>query len=121
MAASASSQQPRGAGTTAAFADLRAEGGHAVSARRANNATIWLRVVAGRDGPVRIRDNFGGRSPQWNRPEVKHVGDHFEIALNAGQTLEATLPQPEAIPPAPADVAPDLNPPKSAAATPPQP
>ena len=47
----------------ASFDDLRAEGGHRVSARRENNATVWLRVTAGHDGVVRIRDNFGGRAP----------------------------------------------------------
>ena len=54
----------------ASFDDLRAEGGHRVSARRENNATTWFRIVAGRDGPLRIRDNFGGREPQWSRGEV---------------------------------------------------
>jgi len=74
-----------------AFTDLRAEGGHKVSARREHNATTWLRVVAGKDGVVRIRDNFGGRPPQWNREGVQQVGDLFEVTLQKGQALEATL------------------------------
>ena len=47
--------------TDASFDDLRAEGGHRVSARREKGATVWLRVTAGRDGVVRIRDTFGRR------------------------------------------------------------
>ena len=61
----------------ASFADLRAEGGHRVSARRENNATTWFRIVAGHDGVVRIRDNFGGRTPQWTGGDVKKVGENF--------------------------------------------
>jgi alpha-L-fucosidase 2 len=57
-----------------AFDDLRAEGGHRVSARRENNATTWFRVVAGSTGPVRIRNNFGGRTPSWDRRDVRADG-----------------------------------------------
>ncbi len=84
-----------------AFADLRAEGGHQVSARRENNGTTWLRVVAGKNDVVRIRDNFGGRQPTWDREGVQKVGDRFEIALRTGQAIEATLPKPAEIPPQP--------------------
>jgi alpha-L-fucosidase 2 len=89
----------------ASFADLRAEGGHRVSARRENNATVWLRVVAGKDGRLRIRDNFAGRTPQWSLPGVKKNGDNFEIALKKGEPIEATLPRPAAIPEAPTNLA----------------
>jgi alpha-L-fucosidase 2 len=89
----------------ASFRDLRAEGGHRVSARRENNATTWLRVVAGRDGALRIRDNFGGRAPLWSRAGVRKAGSDFEIALKRGEAVEATLARPAAAPPAPADVA----------------
>ena len=89
----------------ASFTDLRAEGGHRVSAKRENNATTWLRVVAGRDGIVRIRDNFGGRNPAWNVLGVKKAGVNFEIAARKGDAIEATLKKPAAIPPAPADLA----------------
>ncbi len=89
----------------ASFEDLRAEGGHRVSARRENNATTWLRVVAGHDGVVKIRDNFGGRSPQWSRRGVKKVGDNFEVTMKRGEVFEATLPKPASVPPAPANVA----------------
>ena len=87
----------------AAFTDLVAEGGHTVSARRENNATVWLRVTAARDGELRIRDNFGGRAPQWIRGSGKKSGDDFVFTVKAGDIVEATLPKPAAIPPAPAD------------------
>ncbi|MCX6930136.1 MAG: hypothetical protein NT154_44030, partial [Verrucomicrobia bacterium] len=89
----------------ASFDDLRAEGGHRVSARRENNATVWFRVVAGSDGVVRLRDNFGGRGLKWSREGVKKVGDNFEIALQRGEALEATLPRPAQIPAEPANAA----------------
>jgi alpha-L-fucosidase 2 len=88
-----------------AFEDLRAEGGHRVSAKREHNATIWFRIVAGRDGVVRIRDNFGGREPQWSRRGVQRVGADFEVRLKRGQVLEAKLSPPPQIPPPPANVA----------------
>lgn len=86
------------------FTDLRAEGGHRVSARRENNATTWFRIVAGKDGELRLRDNFGGRTPTWNRDVTKRA-DNFVATLKGGETLEATLPKPAAIPPAPANLA----------------
>ena len=89
----------------AAFDDLRAEGGHRVSAKRENNATTWFRVVAGRDGVVRIRDNFGGRVPRWSRAGVTKVGADYKATLKSGETLEATLERPGTVPPAPADLA----------------
>jgi alpha-L-fucosidase 2 len=89
----------------ASYENLRAEGGHRVAAKRENNATTWFRIVAACDGVVRIRDNFGGREHAWNRKGVRRVGEDFEITLRRGQTLEATLPKPTQLPPAPADVA----------------
>ena len=84
---------------------MRAERGHRVSARRENNATTWFRIVAGTDGTVKIRDNFGGRTPKWSRSGVVKVGDNFELSMKRGQSLEATLPKPNEIPPAPANAA----------------
>src|ERR1019366_1950328 len=89
----------------ASFADLHAEGGHRVSAKRENNATTWLRVIAGRDGVVRIRDNFGGREPKWNLRGAKKVGDNFEFVVKKYAVIEATLMKPAAFPPAPANLA----------------
>ena len=89
----------------ASFSDLRAEGGHRVSARRENNATTWLRLVAGADGPVRIRDNFGGRTPQWNRSGVHKTGENFVVTLKTGDVIEAAFAKPAEIPPTPANAA----------------
>jgi alpha-L-fucosidase 2 len=89
----------------ASFTDLRAEGGHRVSAKREDNATTWFRVVAGRDGIVRIRDNFGGRQPKWSRKDVHKVNDNFEFPMKKGQAIEATLARPAATPAAPANAA----------------
>jgi hypothetical protein len=89
----------------ASFEDLRAEGGHRVSARRENNGTTWFRVVAGHDGVIRIRDNFEGRLPQWSRAGVRKVDGHFEVALKRGESIEARLDKPASIPDQPADAA----------------
>ncbi len=89
----------------ASFEDWRAEGGHRVSARRERNATTWFRIVAGREGVLRVRDNFGGRAPQWSRPGVTRVGDNFEADLRRGDVLEATVAVPDELPPAPANAA----------------
>lgn len=89
----------------ASFRDLRAEGGYRVSAKRENNATTWFRIVAGKSGVVRIRDNFGGRMPSWNVKGVKKIGENFEVALSKDHAIEATLAKPASIPDAPADAA----------------
>ena len=86
----------------AEFADLMAEGGYKVSARRENNATVWFRITAAREGELRIRDNFGGREPSWIRPGVRKVGQDFIFTVKAGGVIEASLPKPAAFPPAPA-------------------
>jgi alpha-L-fucosidase 2 len=90
---------------TASFEDLRAEDGHKVSARRENNATTWFRIVAGHDGLIRIRDNFGGRVPRWNCKGVKQVGGNFEVEAKAGRSIEATLTGLGQIPAPPANLA----------------
>jgi alpha-L-fucosidase 2 len=87
----------------AAFANLIAEGGHRVSATRENNATTWLQVSAAHTGEIRIRDNFGGRVPRWNRPPTRKDGDDFVFAVKARDIITAVLPKPAAIPAAPAD------------------
>ena len=89
----------------ASFEDLRAEGGHRVSARRENNATVWFRVVAGHSGIIRIRDNFDGQTPKWSSRGVAKVGDHFEVSLRRGEVITATLPKPASVAPAPANAA----------------
>lgn len=89
----------------ARFGDLRAEGGHLVSAQRENNATTWLKIVAGTDGTVRIRDNFGGSEPRWSLPGVTRVGNNFEVFLLRGQAVQATMDRPAAPPPEPENAA----------------
>lgn len=89
----------------AAFRDLRVEGGHRVSAVRKNNATTWLRVTVGRDSTVRIRDNFGGRTPKWNLKMVEKAGMDYVATLQQGQVLEASFSTPDKRPAAPANLA----------------
>lgn len=95
----------------ASFMNLRAEGGHRVSARRENNATTWFRIVAGSDGPLRILDNFSGVEPRWNRENVKKIGGCFEITARKGDLIEGFLPKPAAIPAPPPDLAAPVVPP----------
>ncbi len=80
----------------AEFNDLRAEGGLKVSARREKSATTWFRIVAGSRGIVRVRDNFGGRTPQWSVQPIQKAGDDFVFELKRGQAVEARLSKPTA-------------------------
>jgi len=73
------------------FSDLRAEGGFKVSAIRENGKTTWFTIVANRKGKVRIKDNFGGRTPKWNVTGVRKTGDIYEADLDKGQKLEAII------------------------------
>lgn len=88
----------------ASFTNLVAEGGHRVSARRENNATTSLRIVVGRAGELRLRDNFGWRTPAWRgaSPQRKD-GDDFVFTVKRGDVIEATWPRPAQVPEAPAD------------------
>jgi hypothetical protein len=54
--------------------------------------------VAGRNGLVRIRDNFGDRTPHWTGGDVKKVGETFEATLESGQLIEAKLSKPAKMP-----------------------
>ena len=85
----------------ASFKRLRAEGGCLVSAKRENNAAVWFKVEATRDGTVRIRDDFGGRKPRWSRPGVRRSGRDFLVPLKAGESVEAFLERPRSVPPPP--------------------
>jgi alpha-L-fucosidase 2 len=88
----------------ASFKDLRAEGGFKVSAKRVNNATVWFQVTATANGLLRIRDNFGGRALHWKNRVMKKSGPNYELELKKGESTEATLDVPDAMPPKPADV-----------------
>ncbi len=82
----------------ASFADLRAEGGHRVSAKRKNNATTWFRIVAGNTGPVRIRDNFGGPSRSGTSRCKRKSGADFVVKFktrpDAGSPVADTCANP---------------------------
>ena len=80
------------------FRDLRTEGAHLVSARREHNATTWFKIVAGRKGELRIRNNFGDRKIRWSREGVMMDGQDFVINLEQGDRIEATLKRPGALP-----------------------
>lgn len=75
----------------ASFSDLRAEGGHRVSAIRENNSTTFVKVVAGRDGTVRIRANFDDREPRWSVDDVVKFGNDFHLTMRRGEMVTATL------------------------------
>ncbi len=62
-----------------------------MSARREHGVTTWFRIEAGRAGTLRVRDNFGGRVPTWNRPGVRKAGANFEVRLAAGEVVEASV------------------------------
>jgi alpha-L-fucosidase 2 len=89
----------------ASFENLRGEGGHLISARCANNATVWFRLRAGRDGTLRLRDNFGGRTPQWRGKAMRKSGAEFTARAKIGEVFEARLAKPAARPPAPVNAA----------------
>lgn len=76
---------------TASFTDLRAEGGHLVSANRKDNKTTSFSIVAGRKGTLRIKDNFDGRTPKWNVKGVTKIAGVYEVNLNKGQKLNASF------------------------------
>lgn len=69
-----------------AFQDLRAEGGFKVTAQRKDEQTVWVRIVATRDGRVRVK-RAGLGLLHWNRP-VNTEGDFLELQLRAGESLE---------------------------------
>ena len=85
----------------AEFHDLRAEGGFRVSAKRKNNSTSWIRIIAESGGLLRLRDNFNGVKPRFNRKDVKKSGRDFLVYMKKGEVLEATLPVPVSPPPPP--------------------
>ena len=45
---------------------------------------------------------LAARTPEWTGGEVKRVGENYEVVMKSGQAIEAVLPTPTAIPPAPA-------------------
>jgi alpha-L-fucosidase 2 len=86
----------------ASFRDLRAEGGFVVSAQWENNATTRCEIRATVDGQLRLRDNFDGREPTFNRETTRDARD-FVLNLKAGETLVGTLARPSQLSPEPTD------------------
>ena len=84
------------------FRDLRAEGGFIVSAQRRNNATTHFTIKATKTAVLHLRDNFGGRTPRFNR-KVTREGRDFVLKMKAGERLVGTLEQPSKLPPEPAE------------------
>ena len=75
------------------FADLRAEGGYRDTAERRGGRTVRVRIAAGRDGRLRLRDPFGGEAVTWSR-KVDAVGGHSDCTLRAGDVLDADQNSP---------------------------
>lgn len=72
----------------ASFVDLRAEGGHKVSARRENGKTVWFRIKAGKTGVIRIKDNFDQQIPERNFKGLTKQNDIYIVKLRKGQVFE---------------------------------
>jgi alpha-L-fucosidase 2 len=76
--------------TDVSFTNLRAEGGFKVSARRVAGQTAEVRVEATVDGPLRLRDPFGGATAAWSRRDLKRDGGDYVVALKKGDVLIGT-------------------------------
>jgi alpha-L-fucosidase 2 len=72
------------------FTNLRAEGGFKVSAKRAAGKTAEVRVEATVDGPLRLRDPFGGATATWNRRDLERDGEDYVVTLKNGDVLIGT-------------------------------
>ena len=75
----------------ASFRDLRAEGGWKVSAQRENGMTASIRIVATHDGTLRLKDNFGGRTPKFDHEVESHQNGIYEIKLKVGDAVEVNF------------------------------
>jgi len=73
-----------------------------ITLTRENNITTWFRITAGKDGPVRVRDGFGGREPEWSGPGVTRAGADFVAWLRKGEVLEGRWARSAQVPDAPA-------------------
>lgn len=69
------------------FSGLRTEGGFKVSAKRVAGQTTEVRIEATVDGPLRLRDPFGGTNATWNRLNVRQDGNEYVITLKKGDVL----------------------------------
>ncbi len=72
-----------------AFRDLLAEGAFRVSAIRRESRTVWVRIRAGADRTLRLRDPFEGASVSVSGAALRREDALFVAELSAGQ--EVTL------------------------------
>jgi len=56
-----------------------------------NGKTTWFRIVVGRPGELRVRDNFGGRQVRWNRSGVLKKGRDYFLLVRKGEVVEAAI------------------------------
>jgi alpha-L-fucosidase 2 len=70
-----------------AFRDLLAEGAFRVSAVRRDGRTTWVRVVAGSDRTLRLRNPFGQEPFEVSGATVRRQGADLLADLTQGQTL----------------------------------
>ncbi len=74
----------------ASFQDLRAEGGHLISAERRGGICRMVRITAGNDGEIHLRDPFGGKAATWNRTDIVRNGEELVVALRKGEVLHGS-------------------------------
>jgi alpha-L-fucosidase 2 len=84
----------------ASFRDIHAEGGFVVLAERQNNTTTHFMIRATKTGMLRVRDNFGGIEPRFNR-KVEKDGRDFVLRIKVGDTLVGRLAKPGKLSPEP--------------------
>ncbi len=72
----------------AEFEDLRAEGGHRVSARRRGGKLEWLRIVPGRDGVLPVRAEAG---LVWSGADARRSGELWLVPIRREKAIEARL------------------------------
>jgi alpha-L-fucosidase 2 len=72
----------------ASFENLRAEGAFLISAKRRAGNTIWIHVVAERDGVLRLRNPFKTANVEWNTDAVQRHGDDYILIMEKQQVLE---------------------------------
>ncbi len=74
------------------FEDLRAEGGHRVSAMRIQGRTVLVEITAGRSGTLRLLDNFAGWPLAWNVAPIKREGNEMIFNVKRGDIIAGHRP-----------------------------
>ena len=60
-------------------------------------------------GTLRLRDEFGGRRPVFDRDDVTRQGEDWVVVLRPGERLELRFDDAPQIPPVPEDMAEPLD------------